>query len=71
MAEKTEMGFTIPEYLDIANIPGMVNDNVVNAEKCIKEILKNVSSLDAALQVMNNILGVLSDELDDVNGVSG
>ena len=77
MAEVTEKGFNIPNYTDTADIPGMVRDNINNAEGILSEINQNLSDLSAnissfelTLAVMNQTLGAISDELDEVNGVN-
>lgn len=77
MAEVTEKGFNIPNYTDTADIPRMVRDNINNAEGILSEInqnlsdlLANISSFELTLAVMNQTLGAISDELDEVNGVN-
>lgn len=77
MAEKTKNNFQIPLYTEKADIPGMVRENVENAEEILKNINTNLTNLqsnmsgfDMALRSMTSLLGTLSDELDEANGVT-
>lgn len=70
MAEQTKNNFQIPDYTEKADIPGMVRGNIENAEKILGEIKGNISAFDLVLSSMQTTLGTLSDELDEVNGVT-
>ncbi|NDO20475.1 hypothetical protein FMM68_12545 [Lachnospiraceae bacterium MD329] len=77
MAEKTINNFQIPSYTEKADIPGMVRDNIENAEAILANIKGNLDALhdnmsgfDVVLTSMQSLLGTLSDELDEVNGVT-
>lgn len=77
MAENTKNGFTIPAYVEKADVPGVIRENVQTAEEIIaamynslQNLASQLSAFDLTLSVMQSTLGTISSDLDAVNGVN-